>query len=206
MKKLVLASASPRRKQLLEQIGLEPEVIVGKTDESTDSAEPAEMVRELAHRKCLAVAGYLTEQAGVRTECYVIGADTVVVHRGQILGKPHDFEEAESMLRSLQGDTHQVYTGVCILHLDRNEIVPSEESGHMRLFCVCTDVSVNAMTEEEIRFYVNTKEPMDKAGAYGIQGRFARHIHGICGDYSNVVGLPVSDVYNALRELDFFKP
>ena len=205
MKKLILASASPRRRELLEQIGLKPEVIVGKTDESTGIPEPAAMVTELAHRKCLAVADYLTEEADICTEQYVLGADTVVVHNGQILGKPQNTDEAEQMLRSLQGDTHQVFTGVCILHLDCCEKAPSEDNVHMRLFHVCTDVTVNSMTEEEIRLYADTGEPLDKAGAYGIQGKFARHIRRICGDYTNVVGLPVSAVYDALCELHFYQ-
>ena len=205
MKKLVLASASPRRRELLEQIGLKPEVIVGTTDEATGVMQPADMVRELAHRKCLAVAGYLTEEADICTEQYVIGADTIVVHDGKILGKPKNTDEAVQMLRSLQGDTHQVYTGVCILHLERNETVPSEDGSHMRLFHARTDVTVNSMTEREIKHYINTGEPLDKAGAYGIQGKFARHIRGICGDYTNVVGLPVSAVYDALCDLHFYE-
>lgn len=204
MKKLVLASASPRRRELLEQIGLKPEVIAGQTDESTDALQPADMVKVLAHRKCLAVARYLTEEADVRGERYVLGADTVVVHKGEILGKPEDTNDAKNMLRALQGDTHKVFTGVCILHLDPHKSIPEEDSAHMRLFHVCTDVTVNALSEKEIQTYVDSGEPMDKAGAYGIQGKFARHIHGINGDYSNVVGLPVSAVYTALRELGFY--
>lgn len=205
MKKLVLASASPRRRELLEQIGLKPEVIVAKTDEETDFLQPDEMVRELAHRKCLAVANYLTEEADDRTEKYVLGADTVVVHGGKILGKPENAQDAEEMLYSLQGDTHSVFTGVCIFHLEKGERIPAEDTAHMRLFHVCTEVTVNPMTREEIRIYTDTGEPLDKAGAYGIQGKFARHIQGICGDYTNVVGLPVSAVYNALRELHFYE-
>ena len=204
MKKLILASASPRRKELLEQIGLELEVIVGHTDETTDIMQPDIMVQELARRKCSAVARYLTIEASVRYECYVLGADTVVVHNGMILGKPGDPEAAKAMLRSLQGDTHQVYTGVCILHIEKNSPEPETDPGHIRLFSVCTDVAVNHMTDEEIICYVNSEEPMDKAGAYGIQGQFARHIGSIRGDYTNVVGLPVSSVYNALQELQYY--
>ena len=205
MKKLVLASASPRRRELLEQIGLKPEVIVAKTDEKTGFLPPGEMVRELAHRKCLAVADYLTEEADDRTEKYFLGADTVVVHGGKILGKPKNTRDAEEMLHSLQGDTHSVFTGVCILHLEKGEPTPAEDAEHMRLFYVCTEVTVNPMTREEIRIYTDTQEPLDKAGAYGIQGKFARHIQGICGDYTNVVGLPVSAVYNALQELHYYE-
>ena len=204
MKKLVLASASPRRRELLEQIDLKPEIIAAQTDEETGLLQPDEMVRELAHRKCLAVAAYLVNEADVHKEQYVIGADTVVVHRGQILGKPKNSAEAETMLRSLQGDTHQVFTGVCVLHLDFKKSIPAEDAEHMRLFHVCTEVTVNPMSEEEIQRYVDSGEPLDKAGAYGIQGKFARHISGICGDYTNVVGLPVSAVYNALQDLQYY--
>ena len=205
MKKLILASASPRRLHLLQQIGLKPEVICAHTDEETAEEKPEAMVRELARRKCFSVAAYLTEEVHIRDACYILGADTVVAHGDTILGKPKDTEEASSMLHSLQGDTHQVYTGVCILRLEEDGSLPGADADHLCLFSERTDVSVDAMTEEEIRSYVNTLEPMDKAGAYGIQGIFARHIRGIRGDYNNVVGLPVHAVYAALKELGFYQ-
>ena len=205
MKKLILASASPRRRELLEQIGLEPAVIIGHTDENSEIVQPDLLVKDLARRKCFAVFDYLTEKAEVRGEHYVLGADTVVVHNGEVLGKPKDRQDAVNMLRSLQGSTHQVYTGVCIVHADGTESFPEMDPENVRLFSVCTDVSVSHMTESEIRIYANSNEPMDKAGAYGIQGQFARHIDEIRGEYSNVVGLPVSAVYRALCELHFYE-
>ena len=125
----------------------------------------------------------------------VIGADTIVVHEEQILGKPKDEQEAFEMIRSLQGDTHQVYTGVAVLDFDKN--------GEKTVInhAMETKVSVNPMSTEEIQKYVESKEPMDKAGAYGIQGRFSAFIEKIEGDYFNVVGLPVSYVYQVLKEL-----
>ncbi len=205
MKKLILASASPRRRELLEQIGLDAEVIIGHADESAEIEQPDILVKELAKRKCSAVFGFLSGKTDERHEYYILGADTVVVHNGTILGKPKDRQDAVKMLRSLQGSTHQVYTGVCIVHAAGKESFPESDPKHIRLFSVCTDVSVDSMTESEIGAYVNSGEPMDKAGAYGIQGLFARHIGGIRGEYTNVVGLPVSAVYRALRELHYYE-
>ena len=205
MKKLILASASPRRRELLEQIGLEPEVLNAHTDEKTDITQPGRMVEELAERKCLAAAGFLNKNAADRKEYYVLGADTVVVCDGKILGKPKDPEDAVNMLRSLQGKKHQVHTGVCVLRICRDHGEIQNDPEQKRLFSVCTEVRVNSMSDDEIRLYVNTGEPMDKAGAYGIQGQFARHIGSIQGEYANVVGLPVSSVYTALRELHFYE-
>lgn len=123
----------------------------------------------------------------------VIGADTIVACGGQVLGKPGNRERAEEMLGKLQGGTHQVYTGVAFVWKEKGR---TETAG----FYECTDVRVYPMTEEEIRCYVETGEPMDKAGAYGIQGGFAAFIQGICGDYNNVVGLPVGRVYQELKK------
>ncbi len=127
----------------------------------------------------------------------VIGADTIVVQDGKILGKPADEADAVRMLTGLQGRRHDVYTGVAVADYDENG------EKHVYNYPVGTAVYVNEMTEEEIRAYVETKDPFDKAGAYGIQGRFAAHIDRIEGDYYNVVGLPVSRVYRTLRELGF---
>ena len=204
MKKLILASASPRRKELLDQIGLETEIIISNTDERTEAAAPEQIVCELAERKCMAAVRHFLSEKETAEDSFVLGADTIVVHQENILGKPADPAEAADMLRTLQGDTHQVYTGVCIVRChpktDRADCSCSEK----QLFSVCTDVTVAPMTEEEIRQYIFTGEPMDKAGAYGIQGRFARHVQAICGDYTNVVGLPVSAVYQTLRSMHFF--
>ncbi len=210
-KRIILGSASPRRRELLEQIGIEFEVVVSDAQEHYESTRPEEIVRELALMKAEHVAGeverrekesgdrsYISEQeTGKINLCNVmiLGADTIVVRDGQILGKPSDEEAAFFMLKSLQGRMHQVYTGVTLLDFDgngeRHTISHAEE----------TKVYVHEMTDEEIRRYIAAGESMDKAGAYGVQGRFAAYIDRIEGDYYNVVGLPVAYVYHAMKEL-----
>ena len=196
-KTIILGSASPRRRELLAQIGADFEVRVSNKEEVYHSNVPEEIVKELALMKAENVAEELAEEnpAGAVKSTVVIGADTIVVLDGKILGKPVDEADAVRMLNSLQGRRHDVYTGVAVLDYDEN--------GEKRVYNypVGTAVHVNGMTEEEIRAYVETKDPLDKAGAYGIQGRFAAHIDRIEGDYYNVVGLPVSRVYRTLREL-----
>ena len=196
-KTIILGSASPRRRELLAQIGAEFEVRVSNKEEVYHSTVPEEIVKELALMKAENVAEELAEEnpAGAVKSTVVIGADTIVVLDGKILGKPADEADAVRMLNSLQGRRHDVYTGVAILDYDENG------EKHVYNYPVGTAVHVNEMTEEEIRAYVETKDPLDKAGAYGIQGRFAAHIDRIEGDYYNVVGLPVSRVYRTLREL-----
>ena len=187
--RIILASASPRRQELLTQIGLPFEVCPSEWEEVTDKELPEEVVQELSYHKAMEVhERNVTEEGTV-----VIGADTIVACGGQILGKPGTRERAEEMLGKLQGGTHQVYTGVAFVWKEKGR---TESAG----FYECTDVRVYPMTEEEIRCYVETGEPMDKAGAYGIQGGFAAFIQGICGDYNNVVGLPVGRVYQELKK------
>ena len=196
-KTIILGSASPRRRELLAQIGADFEVRVSNKEEVYHSNVPEEIVKELALMKAENVAEELAEEnpAGTVKCTVVIGADTIVVLDGKILGKPADEADAVRMLSSLQGRRHDVYTGVAVLDYDENG------EKHVYNYPVGTAVYVNEMTEEEIRAYVETKDPLDKAGAYGIQGRFAAHIDRIEGDYYNVVGLPVSRVYRTLREL-----
>lgn len=179
MKKIILASASPRRKELLEKAGISFEIITGTGEEKTNSSDPEEMVKELSYGKAESVAENVVEDA------VIIGADTIVFYDGCILGKPKDAEDAVETLLKLQGNTHQVYTGVTVL---------IKEGGNIRslIFAECTDVTFYPASENEIRAYVNSGEPMDKAGSYGIQGAFGVYVKGICGDYSNVVGLPVA--------------
>ncbi|MGN8631415.1 Maf family protein [Blautia sp. HCP3S3_G3] len=179
MKKIILASASPRRKELLEKAGISFEIITGTGEEKTNSSDPEEMVKELSYGKAESVAENVVEDA------VIIGADTIVFYDGCILGKPKDAEDAVETLLKLQGNTHQVYTGVTVL---------IKEGGNIRslIFAECTDVTFYPVSENEIRAYVNSGEPMDKAGSYGIQGAFGVYVKGICGDYSNVVGLPVA--------------
>ena len=189
-KKIILASASPRRRELLTQIGLEFDVVVSETEEKITSTEPAKVVEELSAQKAEAV----WEKFATITDIIVLGADTVVACDGKILGKPADTEAAVAMLTMLQGRGHEVYTGVTILY---------EQNGERKTltFHEKTTVHFYPMTDAQIREYVATGDPMDKAGSYGIQGFCARYIRGIEGDYNNVVGLPVGRVYQELHGL-----
>ena len=195
-KRIILGSASPRRSELLAQIGVEFEVRVSDKEEIYKSSIPEEIVKELSLMKAENVASDLLENIadGSIKDTVVIGADTIVVLDDEILGKPSDEEDAVCMLTRLQGREHWVYTGVAVL-----DFGPDGEKTVIN-YPVGTKVYVNAMTEDEIRAYVATKDPLDKAGAYGIQGRFAAYIDRIDGDYYNVVGLPVSRVYRTLGE------
>lgn len=198
-KKIILASGSPRRKELLAQIGLSFTVRVSEADEHTEETKPEKLVCILSERKVLAVWDELTEEE--KKESILIGADTVVAVDDRILGKPADETEAFQMIKLLQGRSHQVYTGVTILR--QGGLQPLEEGTgtcgiQKKQFFEKTDVLVYPMSEEEITAYVKTGEPLDKAGAYGIQGSFAAYIQGINGDYSNVVGLPVGRLYHEL--------
>lgn len=186
-----MASQSPRRKELLEQVGLKFEILPAGGEEKITTENPALAVRELAAQKA---ADVMEKTAG---DCLVIGADTVVALDGQILGKPSDEEDAARMLRMLQGRSHSVYTGVTLLHREGDcvaETVFSEE----------TRVTFYPMTEEEIRGYIKSREPMDKAGAYGIQGLAAAFVESISGDYNNVVGLPVGRIWQELKKRGWF--
>ena len=198
-KKIILASGSPRRKELLSQIGLSFTVRVSEADEHTEETKPEKLVCILSERKALAVWDELTEEE--KEESILIGADTVVAVDDRILGKPADETEAFRMIELLQGRSHQVYTGVTILRQGGLQPLADETntcSIQKKQFFEKTDVLVYPMSEEEITAYVKTGEPLDKAGAYGIQGSFAAYIQGINGDYSNVVGLPVGRLYHEL--------
>lgn len=193
--KIVLASASPRRQELLRKVGLSFEVIPADIVEHVTTSDPSRAVQELSSQKAEAVyRGISSGGSGL----LVIGADTVVADGGRILGKPKSEEEAVQMLRALSGHMHQVYTGVTLLLAAEGRV------RQQNTFCECTEVDVCAMTDREIREYVATGDPMDKAGAYGIQGIFARYVRGIRGDYNNVVGLPVSALYHALTDMGIF--
>ena len=206
-KRIILGSASPRRRELLEQIGISFEVRVSDKEEVYHSLIPEEIVKELALSKAENVSDDLREKQeqvkqisfdkknNVLLDTIVIGADTIVVSDGSILGKPKDEADAVRMIRSLQGRSHKVYTGVAILDYD------DEGKRKSVVHAVETEVFVNPMSDEEIREYAATGEPLDKAGAYGIQGQFAAYIERIDGDYYNVVGLPVSYVYRQLKEI-----
>lgn len=187
-RKIILASASPRRREIMQQAGYEFEIMVSHKEESYTSTEPNEIVKELALLKANDIAGQVEQKNIV-----VIGADTVVAYAGKILGKPKTKEEAFDMIRAFQGDKHQVYTGVAIIEFDEcgNKKVTNE--------AVKTDVYVNPMTDEEIWAYIERDNVLDKAGSYGIQSGFACHIEKIEGDYFNVVGLPISYIYKILK-------
>ena len=189
-KKIILASASPRRRELLAQAGYEFEIQVSHKEETYTSATPDEIVKELALLKAKDIA----EQNDAKS-MIVIGADTVVAHKGAILGKPKSKDDAFDMIKGFQGDKHQVYTGVAILDYDADgkETVVNH--------AVKTDVYVNPMTDEEIWNYIESDNVMDKAGSYGIQSGFAVYIEKIEGDYFNVVGLPISYIYEQLKQL-----
>lgn len=191
MNRIILASASPRRKELLRQIGIEYEVIPSGVEEKTTKTLPQEIVQELSYQKAADICARL--QAQGEEDFTVIGADTVVAFMNTVMGKPADKEDACRMLRLLQGNVHQVYTGVTLCHKQKDRPVI------FHTFYERTDVSMYPMDEKEIEAYAATGEPMDKAGAYAIQGGCAAYIQSICGDYNNVVGLPVGRLYQEMK-------
>jgi septum formation protein len=185
MRRIVLASASPRRRELLEQIGLQFEVEPTDYDEETTSAsEPHEIARELS-------LGKARTAAQKHRNVLIIAADTFVVLGDRILGKPHTNGEAREMLRALNGQTHSVITGFTVLDTETGKVLSKS---------VETRVCMRRSTLKEIESYVRTKEPLDKAGGYAIQGRGAVLVERIEGDYSNVVGLPLSALAESLKE------
>ena len=200
-KKIILASASPRRRELLAQIGMDFEVRASYAEEKTEAKDTEELVKELSALKALDIWEKLSEEE--KKTGLVIGADTVVSVCGAVMGKPKDREDAAGMLSLLQGRTHQVYTGVTFVYLDEKGDMDIGRKAERRVnsFFEKTDVLVFPMSEEEIARYVATGDPMDKAGAYGIQGIFAAYIKGIAGDYNNVVGLPVGRLYQELKKI-----
>lgn len=184
--KIILASASPRRAALLRQAGLEFNIMVSEVDETpVPGLTPEKLVELLALRKANAVAVGLDN--GI-----VIGADTVVVQAGRILGKPSGPQEAAAMLRLLQGSGHEVYTGVALVDVISRKTLVGHEM---------TRVFFDSLTEEEIRRYVATGEPLDKAGAYGVQGLAALFINRLEGCYTNVVGLPLARLAKMLKQI-----
>jgi septum formation protein len=201
MSQIILASQSPRRKELLEQIGLEFEICPAKGEEIITKSVPEEVVMELSKQKAEEVAAmvssYTQEHKDITTpsDILVIGADTVVAYDGKILGKPVDEADAKRMLSMLSGNTHSVFTGVTLVLIDK-----SGRAGEL-VFFEKTDVKMHAMSEQEIERYIATGEPMDKAGSYGIQGKCAIYIEKIDGDYNNVVGLPITRIYQELKKI-----
>ncbi len=192
MKTILLASASPRRRELLDRLGFPYIVHPADIDESSAIIDPAALVQDLSLRKATAVAT-LPEIVKEYPDAIVLGSDTVVSLSGEILGKPADPEDAFLMLSRLSGRTHTVFTGVCLAFTDaKTEPITFTDS---------TDVTFYPLSEEEIRAYIATGEPLDKAGAYGIQGQAFRFIKEIRGDYNTVMGLPAAHLYQVLKDL-----
>ena len=188
--RLILASASPRRRELVRLLGMPYQIVPAAGEEQAVSALPWETVEQLSAQKAMEVG---RKYPG----CLVLGADTVVSFGNEIFGKPADEADAYRMLYLLQGNTHQVYTGVTLFRVD------SSGAEEVHTFHEKTDVEVYPMSDGEIWAYIRTGEPMDKAGAYGIQGSFCLHVKGIRGDYQNVVGLPVSRLYHEMKKLGY---
>ena len=189
--KLILASSSSRRKMLLENLGIDFEIVAPKSEEEIDSKEtPEKFVQRNSVYKALSVSDNICEGY------FALSADTVVVSGENVLGKPRDVTDAERMLKIISGATHNVITGFSIIDSD-NEILNTE--------AVTTLVKVKELADWEIEGYIKTNEPMDKAGAYGIQGIGSFMIEEIKGSYTNVVGLPVTQVVNSLNKLKIIK-
>ncbi|MFC0188012.1 Maf family protein [Fictibacillus aquaticus] len=188
MKRLILASSSPRRKELLSYALLLFDVCPSKIEEVMDPGLSAEeLVCSLAEQKARDIFSQ-------HPDAVIAGSDTIVVLDGKPLGKPKDKQEARDMLQMLSGRTHEVYTGVCLIDSDRSSV-----------FAEKTEVRFWPLTAEEIEWYISTKEPFDKAGAYGIQGKGAVFVHSITGDYYNVMGLPISRVVRELEGFGIFR-
>ncbi|BDC02782.1 Maf-like protein [Clostridium perfringens] len=187
--KVILASKSPRRVKILEKIVKEFEVVQSNFDENTIDfkGDIEKYVKDLSRNKAIEVSKRLNEPS------IVIAADTVVFQSGKVLEKPKNEEDAFSMLSSLSGNTHKVYSGICLINTYDDTVVTD---------CDCTEVRFSELNPRQIRNYINSGEPMDKAGAYGIQGLGGAFVEGIKGCYYNVMGLPLNKLYKALENYD----
>ena len=210
---IILASRSSRRRNLLMGAGYRFRIEISEADEDTDLTDPVEYVEELSHRKVRAVAVHFLDedamdvvvdedeitkhQMGIESDeyLYIVGADTVVILDDQILGKPKNEKDAAKMLRLLSGKQHEVYTGVTI------DKIRGGVCTEQKIFSEHTSVKMREMTDEEIDWYVKSGEPMDKAGSYAIQGKAAKFIESIDGDFYNVVGLPICRVSEELAKM-----
>lgn len=188
---IILASASPRRAELLKQAGFTFTVIPSAVKEIITETAPDKMAEDLAYQKADNVYLHLKKEYQDK-DYIVIGADTIVYYNGEILGKPEDEKEAFDMLKLLSDRTHQVFTGIAIIQKINGE----------KQTCLLherTDVTFYPISDYELKEYIATGDSMDKAGAYGIQGAFAVHIKEIHGDYNNVVGLPIARLYQSMK-------
>ncbi len=184
--RIILASKSPRRIEILENLGLSPEILPADVDENIDSVTdiPEKAVTLLAQRKATEAKRLSGDENAL-----VIAADTLVYLDKELLGKPKDKEDAKNMLHRLSGKSHSVYTGICAVLGEKCETKAVE-----------TKVFFKQLSESEIEWYADDGEPLDKAGAYGIQGKGSLFVEKICGDYFNVVGLPVSELFSMINE------
>ena len=200
--KIILASKSPRRREILENLGVEFEIIVSEADEESDEKDPARLVRELSLRKGRAVAErIINEKLYLNEDVYVISSDTVVATaEGEILGKPQSLDDAKRMLRLLEGKSHFVHSGIGIIKLEKNGKISEAADKES------TRVEFLPMSEGEIEFYVAHEKVLDKAGAYAIQGIASAWIKKIDGDYFNVVGLPTCRMFGLFREAFEIEP
>lgn len=195
--KLILASQSPRRRQLIAEFGLPFECITTCADEKTTETDPEKVVMDISRQK----AEWACKNMQLNDNEVIIGADTIVVFNGKILGKPKSDDDARQMLKMLSGNTHSVYTGVTIIwkRATTTERAATTERTATS-FAEKTDVTFAAITDDELEEYIKTGDHKDKAGSYGIQGPFSLHIPAICGDYNNVVGFPIARIYNELKK------
>lgn len=192
---IILASGSPRRRELISSIFPEFTIIKSEKDEVVTKTKPDEIVNELSKQKAIEVWDKaIGDNVITDDNSLLIAADTLVFLDGQRMGKPKDYDDAIDMLTKLSGNSHEVYTGVTLFYGNKDSY---EEIS----FYESTRVFFYDISKEDIKSYVDSKEPMDKAGAYAIQGGFAKHIKGIEGEYANVVGLPIARLYQEIKKI-----
>lgn len=186
---VILASKSPRRKEILEMLGIDFSVVTANTQEDSAQSDPTLLVEQLAMQKAQDVQNLLEAQDRLQRDTLIIASDTVVALHGEILGKPRDKEDARRMITGLQNTTHFVLSGIAFCYFDAD--------GNRKNICshASTAVHFGPMSKEDIELYISSDEPYDKAGAYAIQGKASVFIEGFSGDYFNVVGLPVRKLY-----------
>lgn len=194
---IILASQSPRRRELLAQGGYTFDIIPAKGEEKITCKIPYDVVMELSYQKADEILREHVLNNVQNKPVLIIGSDTVVAYNDQILGKPSSREDAIRTLQMLSGNTHQVYTGVALIYYDSADTSPKIETFYEK-----TDVTFYSLSDDEINQYVDSGDPFDKAGSYGIQGIFAKHVKKISGDYNNVVGLPLAAIYQRLKKYD----
>ncbi len=195
--RIILASASPRRRELLENCGISFEVLVTNTDEEiSGKLPPDKLVLEISKKKAHVAVSQILSQANENSESIIIiAADTIVSIGDEILGKPADLSDAKRMIKLLEGRAHSVYTGMTLAFINDGDVVYKQD--------VCsTEVRFKPLTDQQIQEYVNTGEPLDKAGAYAIQGRGSEFIQEVHGDYNNVIGLPTQRLLKMLEQAE----